>query len=142
MEAIAAFSLACNVVQVVDFALKVSSKCKEIARTGSTIEIQDYENTSKQLAELTHSLNASINTTPKPLGKDDQDLLDLSRKCCRVASDLKLKLEELSVKNGKQRGTLGKAWKTFRDDRSIQDLHKRLKEYEQALNMRLLTRLR
>src|ERR1700761_5379492 len=112
MEAIAAFSLTCNVAQVVDFALKVSSKCKEIARTGSTVEVQDYRNTSKQLANLTESLNASVNSAPKPLTKDDRGLLDLSKKCSQAASELEVRLEELSTtKNQRKRNVFSKAVK-------------------------------
>jgi hypothetical protein len=34
MEAIPAFSLACNVIQVVDFSLKATSMCHEAYKTG------------------------------------------------------------------------------------------------------------
>lgn len=143
MEAIVAFGLACNVVQVVDFALKVTSKCAEIARTGSTLEVQDYQNTSNQLANLTEGLNAAIDRAPKPLTRDDQDLLDLSRKCSGAAAELQHKLEELSTtKNRGKRNVIGKAFKTFTSDRAIRDLHRRLTEYERVLNTRILVRMR
>jgi hypothetical protein len=47
MEAIAAFALACNVVQFVDFGLRTASRCQEIYNEGMTIEHEDLDYTSR-----------------------------------------------------------------------------------------------
>jgi hypothetical protein len=82
MEAIAAFALACNVVQVVDFSLKIVSKYKEIYNEGTTLDHQDLDYTSKHLAEISEKLNKSIldTRTTRPRNKDDSDLQDLAIK--------------------------------------------------------------
>jgi hypothetical protein len=90
MEAIAAFALACNVIQVVDFALKAASKCQQIYKEGRTIEQQDLDYTSKHLAEISEKLSDSIGNAPtnKPLTKDDHELQDLALKCAESARNL------------------------------------------------------
>ena len=91
MEAIAAFALACNVVQVVDFSLKIVSKYKEIYNEGTTLGHQDLDYKAKHLAEMSEKLNESILNirTTKPLTKDNSDLQDLAIKVyedCRRAT--------------------------------------------------------
>jgi len=140
-EAIAAFSLASNVIQVVDFGLKAASKCKEIYQEGSTSEIRHLERTSKELADLTIGLESSIKAASQPLTKDDHDLKDLSLKCSRAALDLQVELQKLSKGLGK-RGAVIKFVKTYSHKRAIDELHRRLSEYQQVLNTRLLARLR
>lgn len=142
MEAIAAFGLACNVIQVVSFGLEVSSKFKEVQQQGSTVEVQDLENTSNELATLTLGLDSSIKTAPAPLTKDDHDLQELSRKCFKAATDLQVELQKLSKRKGQKRGTLMKTFVTLIRGGAIQDLHTRLREYERVLNTRLLVGLR
>jgi septal ring factor EnvC (AmiA/AmiB activator) len=142
MEAIAAFGLACNVIQVVSFGLEVASKSKEIQQKGSTIEVQDYEDTSKELADVINALDSSIKNAPSPLTKDDHDLQALSRNCSKAATDLQAELQKLSARNQRRRGTLSKTLITLTRGGAIQGLHKRLREYERVLNTRLLVRLR
>lgn len=145
MEAIAAFGLACNVIQVVDFGLKTASKCRQIYKEGATIEVQDLENTSKNLAEVSRDLDAAIRRAQaaKPLKKEDHELQDLSVKCSKIAGDLQVELQKLSSESKQsKRASLIKTFKTISRKGTIDDLYKRLSEYERVLNTRLLARLR
>lgn len=145
MEAIAAFALACNVVQVVDFGLKTASKCAEIYKDGSSIEHQDLNYTSKHLAEITGNLNASIlhPRTNKPLTQDEHELAELAARCTKTANDLRDELDKLTL-SGRQgkRAAVFKAIKSIRRNDCIKKIKDRLGEYESVLNTRLLSRLR
>jgi hypothetical protein len=145
MEAIAAFSVACNVIQVVDFGLRTVSKCREIYNQGTAIDHQDLDNTSKHLAEINEKLSTSIQNalTNKPLSKDEYELQELAFKCTRTASDLRDELDKLKIfgRRGK-RAVLAKAWKSIRRNDTINKIKERLSDYERVLNTRLLLRLR
>src|SRR5438552_1076295 len=95
-EAIAALSLAGNIIQVVDFGLKVVSKCKEVHREGTTINIRDLEDMSTHLASLTGHLNCSMQNAPQPLTREDQELKGLSVKCSKLAAELQDELCKVS----------------------------------------------
>lgn len=145
MEAIAAFGLACNVIQVVDFGLKIASKFREIYDEGRTIEHQDLDYTSKHLAEINEKLSASIQNarTNKPLTKDDHELQDLAVKCARSARDLRDELDKLKIsgRHGK-RAAVFKAFKSIRRNDAINKIRDRLCEYERVLDTRMLPRLK
>lgn len=143
MEALAAFGIACNVIQVMDFAAKTASKCREIAETGSTNELLDYDRTSEQLAGLLEGLKISIDDAPKPLGKEDQELYDFSKECCAVAQELQSKLEDLTgATQARKRRKVSQLAKTLVSSGSIRKICRRLEGYERTLNTSLLVRLR
>jgi hypothetical protein len=146
MEAIAAFALTCNVIQVVDFGLKTTSKCQQIYKEGSTIEHQDLDYTSKHLAGISEKLSKSIQDaqTNKPLTKDDYDLQDLGVKCVESARNLRDELDKLTIpgRHGNIAAVLNKAFKSMRRNGDINKIKDRLCAYERVLNTRLLSRLR
>ena len=41
MEAIAAFALACNVIQIVDSSIKIAGKCREVYKDGISVENEE-----------------------------------------------------------------------------------------------------
>ena len=49
MDPLTAFSLACGVIQVVDFITKILIRCKEIYEEGSLSEYQELETMTKNL---------------------------------------------------------------------------------------------
>jgi hypothetical protein len=142
MEAIEAFALACNVVQVVDFGLKTASKGREIYNDGRTNEHQDLDYTSKHLAEISENMSVSIQNAPanKPLTKDDHELQDLAGECAKSANDLRDELDKLSIpgRHGK-RAALVRAFKSVRKSHAVTRINDWLREYERVLNTRLLT---
>ena len=145
MEAIPAFALACNVIQVVDFGLKTASKYREIYKEGSAIEHQDLEYTTKHLAEITGNLSTSIQNarTNKPLTKDDNELQNLAQQCTESADNLRNELDKLKTpgRQGK-RAALLKTWKSVRKSDDIKKIRDKICEYERVLDTRLLSRLR
>jgi hypothetical protein len=145
MEGIAAFALACNVIQVVDFALKTASKCQQIYKEGRTTEHQDLDYTTKHLAELSEKLSESLKNakTSKPLTKDDQELQDLALKCEESARDLRGELDRLTTPSRRgRRAAVVKVFKSIRRNGDINEIKDRLGAYERVLNTRLLSRLR
>lgn len=60
MEAIAAFSLAAAVINVVDFGLKTVAKCYEIHKEGTTFRNIDFEHSCETLEHATKHLDKTI----------------------------------------------------------------------------------
>lgn len=57
MDPLTAFSLACGVIQVVDFSTKTVAKCVEIYKEGSSSEYRDLEDLTKHLVEARAKLD-------------------------------------------------------------------------------------
>lgn len=57
MDPLTAFSLACGVIQVVDFSMKLLSKSREIYKSGSLAENKEIESMAKHLTNLRTGLN-------------------------------------------------------------------------------------
>ena len=142
MDPTAAFSLACGVIQVVDFSMKVLAKCKEFYDHGALSEHQEVEGITKHLTNLRIGVSPpqSSGTTQTP---DDRGLLDLAKTCSETAEQLVAKLQSLKIEGShKKRQAVFKTLKAFREKRGIHDLEKRLDNHRSALNTKILINLR
>ena len=142
MDPLTAFSLACGVIQVVDFSMKVLAKCKEFHDHGALSEYQEVEEITKHLTNL--RLDAlpphSSGTTQTP---DDRELRELLKTCSETAEQLVAKLQTLKIKGShKKRQAIVKTVKAFREKKEIQDLEKRLNSYHRVLDTKILVNLR
>ncbi|KAK5239321.1 hypothetical protein LTS06_012833, partial [Exophiala xenobiotica] len=108
MEALAAFSLACNIVQVLDFSLKIFREGKQIADSGSTAKLDEFTLVSKQLEDLCKDLDKSLQNAPKPISKNDDNLLKVAQDCSRAAHDVQAKLGEIMMNKKGGRSKLDK----------------------------------
>ena len=92
MDPLTVFSLACSVVQVVDFSIKVLSSCREIYKDGASSENGDLADMTDRLKGLRIDLTAAsrdpISTGVTPLFEDDRGLQMLATKCCETADEL------------------------------------------------------
>lgn len=147
MDPLTAFSLACNVIQVVDFSTKIVVTCRELYKDGASSKNQEIESMTKHLTDLFTGLDFT-NTVTSPgaashLYHDDQDLLKLAQQCSGTAIELIGELEKLRTQSQqKKRDALRKAIKVLRKGGAIKDIQKRLEQHRRALDTRILINLR
>lgn len=141
MEPLAAFSLACGVIQIVDFSIKALTMCKEIYEHGVLSEYEDVEAISNHLTDLRKDLRLPTpGDTEIPL---DKRLLDLATKCSATAAELVTKLRDLRIDGPRRkRDALKKTVKYIRQRKDIPDIQKRLDTYRNALDTHILINLR
>ncbi|KAL2669999.1 hypothetical protein Neosp_014878 [[Neocosmospora] mangrovei] len=142
LEALAAFSLACNVMQVVEAAYKTVGTCKRIYQTGQPDPaLSDYN---KQLRSISGALETQLNKTANPLSPDDIRLRDLAVRCTTIANGLQDQIASLSKSAGK--GTIGSSIRLAIKSRLKQsDLNrweKDLAKAQSAMETQLLVGLR
>lgn len=136
MDPMTAFSLACGVIQVVNFSIKTAKICRELYRDGSLSENEDIEGMAKHLMDLRTGLSL-----PSQLALDN--LLDLGTKCSDTGQALIVELQKLKVSGPhKKRQVLGKSVKAIWKKSTIEDIQKRLDDYRKILDSRVLVDLR
>ena len=144
MDAIAAFSLACNVVQVVHFSMDVVSICRELYREGSLSRYDHLEDMTNQLIDLGNALDSPTVQGKQIIGQcQDQALLDLAGKCSTVAKELFGEIQKLKI-NGppNKRQIIRKSAKSLWKKSSIERIQTRLDEYRKILDFRILISIR
>ena len=136
MDPVAAFSLACGVIQVIDFSAKAAKKCHELYRDGASSDNKQIEEMAKHLTGLRTNLDLTNHV-------DMDDLLDLGSKCSSTAEELVTELEKMKV-NGphRKRQAVKKTFKSMLKRKAIDDIQKRLEEYRKLLDSTILVDLR
>ena len=81
MEPLAAFSLACGVIQVVNIGTSVVGKCRQLYKDGTLSHYAEAEEMAERLTHLRTTLDLTENQ-----GQDE--ILELSEQCSAIASDL------------------------------------------------------
>ena len=135
IEALAAVSLAGNVVQFVEFSCRLFDQAATIyhSRTGSTRGAQDIETLTQQLQTLCANLAHSNNSFhhPDPTRQPDPDSLRILAKDCEAAANellselYNLKAKDPNSKWSSFRAALAVSWKENRVDA----LQKKLDSY-------------
>ena len=144
MEAIAAFSLACNIIQVVHFSIDVVSKCRELYRQDSLSRYDPLEHMINHLTGLRNALDSPLAQGNRYTGQDqDQALLDLAEKCSITAKELSEELQKLKI-NGphSKRQIVRKSAISLWKNSSIERIQTRLDEYREILDSRILLGIR
>ena len=144
MEAIAAFSLACNVIQVVHCGIDVVSKCRELCTEGSLSEYEPLEHMANHLTGLRNALDFPLAHRNQNICQgQDQALLDLAERCSITAEELSGELQKLKVKGPHRKRQIIRnsaiyLWKNS----SIEKIQARLDEYRKILDSRILIGIR
>jgi hypothetical protein len=145
MDPITAFSVACGVIQVVDFGLQAAKKGREIYRDGSLSQNQHIEYATRNLNQASTSLEQSLKTlgTTKQHSKDDVELRNLAVDCQEASKDLLSELEGLKLdpKKPSKRQAVKKGIKSIWKKDRIEELQRKLEGYQKALDTRILIRL-
>jgi hypothetical protein len=137
MEAIAAFSLACNVFQVLDFAYNLLKGGLYLAQPG---EDSLPENSSASaLATDLRGLTAKIQATSLPSSVEPR-LKDLCTRCDEVAQELINILDSLKVT--KKRQLVAKAIRGQLEKKRIELLEQRLDRYRAEIQLYITVELR
>ena len=148
MDPLTAFSLACGVIQVVDFSMKLLSKSREIYKNGSLVENKEIESMAKYLTNLRTDLNLSITIpspgdTPQRLFDDENELKDLAIKCSETSQELIAELHSLQIQGPhRKRQALTRSLKVILKKDAIEDIQKKLDQYQKILDTRVLVNLR
>ena len=147
MDPLTAFSLACGVIQVVDFSTKIVVKCRQIYKDGASSEYNEIESMTRSLTDLTTDLRLpstiqSPGSAPQ-LYHDDQELLKLAQQCSETATELINELKKLSIQGRhRKRDAFRKAVKGAWKHSAIEAIQKRLEHYRRTLDTRILINLR
>lgn len=144
MEAIAAFSLACNIIQVVHFSIDVVSKCRELCKEDGLSEYEPLEHMIDHLTGLRNALESPATQGNQNKSQcQDRALLDVAEKCSVTAKELSGELQKLKIKGPHSKRQLIRKsaiclWKTS----SIEQIQIRLDEYRKILDSRILIGIR
>lgn len=141
MDPLTALGLASNVIQVVDFSIRLVSKGVEIYKDGSLAENVDAEEITQSLKGLNGKLQRSIQDSKcgGPLSEEDQSLMGLCANCESVANQLLTRLGQIKV-TGKHR-----KWKSVRQalkKDEVEELARRLSMYRSEINLNVTVSLR
>ena len=138
MEALAAVSLAANILQFLDFTRDTISKSRQIRAfiSGALKEYADLEDLTTHLKNLSGRLQSSS----EPV---DLVLEQLCSKCVEVAEELLEALESLRVKGENTRfQSLRKALKVLWGREKLRILEERLAGFRHELNLHITVELR
>ncbi|KAN0089015.1 hypothetical protein V8E51_019275 [Hyaloscypha variabilis] len=142
MEAVAALSVACNVMQVISFAHETISLCKRLHQGGLLDE--DLANNARHLSSLSASLRDSINAvqTSRPLTKEQNGLQAVAERCLEASTKLRLELDKFTMP-GSPSGltTLKNVLSAHFHKKSIEALRKIMNECQCTLQSDLLFQL-
>ena len=147
MDPLTAFSLACGVIQVVDFSTEIIGKYRELHKSGASIEYKEMESMANHLTDLATKLQ-SPSTTQSPgsalqLYHDDRELLKLAQQCSQTANKLIDELQKLSIQGqGRKRDAFRKSIKIIWRSSAIGDIQRSLEQYRRTLDTRVLINLR
>lgn len=139
MEAVAAFGLAVNVLQVVEYGAKLLRSIHKIYQEGASIENEELEKVTVDLQRLNDKLRLSQATrvTSDSLPKDEQDLDNLVNDCAKVADELIFVLAEMKSE-GNNRQRIRAAYKTLLGKDKLEATRKRLDTIRGELELHIL----
>ena len=143
MDAVAAFSLAANILQVVDLSFRALSTCRENYKDGSLSRYRSAQKITKELIETTRRLEAMMQNTSNSRSRFDLDIADMSTKCSRTADDLVAELSELSVKpGGSRRDAVTQGFRTWKKRKALKEIQDSLVSHQRLLDTRILAGLK
>jgi len=103
LEPLSAFSVACNVLQIIDFGSKVLTKTIDYRKVanGALSEHRDLRHVLESLKNLNADLQASMPQLAgtKPLSTAETRLLEANAECLRLSNEFIDLLDRLKVKN-------------------------------------------
>ena len=145
MDPLSALGVASNVIQVVDFSIRLVSKGVEFYKDGSPAENVDAEEITQSLKGLNGKLQRSIQDSKcgGPLSEEDESLMGLCANCERVANELLRRFDQIKV-TGKHRKwkSARQALKSVTNKNDLELLARRLGMYRSEINVIVTVSLR
>ena len=151
ITALTAIGLAGNVVQFVDYALKIVCKGSEAYNSvsGVTNENLGIERVTSELRasveKLSSSLsNCSIQKDGQSVNGEDAGLVEIAQSCGKIAASLINRLDTFKVEPGRLRRlrSLGQAIKAAWNRDEVEHLEATLGNYQRQLDTRIIVSLR
>ena len=140
MDPISALSLACNVIQLVEFSVESVKVCKELYDNGSLDENEKIEKYTADITAANKDLQATLRNC-KP-GSKPSKILQVAQDASATANELKVALNKLKLSKSQGIRRLGNAFKstlkTLITNGTIQRLQKRLELQDAALRSTIL----
>ena len=138
MDPVCTLSLACNVIQVVSFGIKLVTSCQEIYVSGSLRSNAKIEYFAAGLQRICDELETET-AANAPI---DKDFKDLAIKCSATSRELLSKLDGIKMKSQKGKcKAIGGAIRAVIEKRAINHFQKQLDMYQKALETKMLKRL-
>ena len=144
-EAVAALSLAANILQVLDFGKQFTFAAWAIYRSGSgTINfLSDLQSTSSNLRPVLQELEESSRAPASSSTTSDNGILVLASKCSGVLNQMLESLASIGgLEKGRKRDAAKAAFKLVWKKGDIEDLQKRLDQFRDELTLHLVVSLR
>ena len=145
MEAVAAFALACNALQVIGYGKDTLLLLRDFYKHGSLKAHQSVAEHAKQLSRPTEELQSLIQQTEasgKVLTAQQRQLRDTAGECIEVSRTLQDELAQLKKKDGDGvRVAISKVFKTMRRKGSIKEMETILSKYQTILDKWMLVNL-
>jgi len=110
MDPISAFSLACNVIQVVEFSIESAKVCKELYDSGSIDENNRIEKYTADITAANKDLQAALRSG-KTAGKPSR-IERVAQDASVAANELKIALNRLKLSKSQGIRRFGGAFKT------------------------------
>lgn len=133
MDPIAALSFACNVTQIVEQAITVGKTIYQIYKDGSTTSHNEIQQYIKILRSGVKQLESSVRQPSSlQLTEAEGTILKITPDCIKIANKLVSMLVQLQSHGGK-RDALIKAAKTLWKKDEIEELIKKLRDYQDLL---------
>lgn len=123
-EALAALGLAANIIQFVDFGVRLFSSSRELYKSAEGALKENVE-----LGEITSNIRlVAQSITNSTIGVDEPALREVAGTCLRLADELLATLHGLKVDGQKHRQaeTLRKSLKGIRSRHKVKDIYDRL----------------
>lgn len=145
MEGLAAFGLACNVIQLIDTSFKVIDIYHHIRERGTNAQVENLTQSTKQLSELSATLRQSLDDVSNNALhlKSDVDLLEVCERCSDVVQPLEQEFAALTIGPGAGRkAAIKQFFKLKRKAGRIDQARQKLDTCVQDLDSSILIHLR
>ena len=146
MDPVTGIGLVASVLQLLTFSIDAVKTCREVYQKGSVSDYSNLDYTTNHLAGLTSTLQHSLqssSTRSRILTGEEQDLVELARKCEDCAKTLQKELGKLQTQS--RASTLEAvrlAARAMRKKNTIDKINQQLQAYQSTLQTSLLSGLR
>ncbi|KAJ5101176.1 hypothetical protein N7456_007228 [Penicillium angulare] len=139
MSGLEAFSLACNIMTVITFALDTAKVCRSIRETGSSDKtLQENTGDMERVLNDVHRLLQQQPTAPT---KAEMSLRDLAEKCMKYNEEIQKELKYTLPKNATRRAAVGSTVKTIWRRSHIDELKNRLEAQQKIMDTALSSQI-
>lgn len=144
MDPLSAFSLACNVIAVIDFGIEVVSLCNTAHKQRHPL--LGLAETGRQFETIVSSLQDRLQAglAVGPRSKDDEELLSLAERCHHSADQLLEERSKYEIRDGpgRWRQAVGASIKALWASKTVKKLNEDLQSSRRALDTGILIHLR